>query len=56
MNDGLRELRLRYSLNGMVRLIELVDHMKLGEMPEELAVFLVHASDAANWHDVEESP
>jgi hypothetical protein len=30
-----RELRLRYSVEGMARLIGLLDHMKLGELPEE---------------------
>jgi hypothetical protein len=46
-----RVLRLRYSVEGMARLIGLLDHMKLGELPEEIAMFLAHASNAANWHD-----
>lgn len=48
-----RELRLRYSLDGMVRLIDVLDHTRLGELPEVLAMFLVHASNAANWHEEE---
>jgi hypothetical protein len=54
MNDDLRELRLTYSVEGMVRLIELLDHMKLGDLPEEVAYFLAHASNAANWHSRED--
>lgn len=47
----IRELRLRYSVEGMVRLLELIDNMKLGDLPEELALFLAHASNVANWHE-----
>lgn len=50
----LRELRLRYSVDGMVRLLKLLDGMKLGELPQETALFLVHASNAANWHEVDD--
>jgi hypothetical protein len=54
MSDEIRELRLRYSTDGMARLIELLDRMKLGELPEETAMFLAHASNAANWHEVDD--
>jgi hypothetical protein len=51
MTDEIRELRLRYSVEGMTRLIQLLDNMRLGDLPEELTMFLVHASNAANWHE-----
>jgi hypothetical protein len=37
----------------MARLTAILDNMKLGELPEELTLFLVHASNAANWHPVD---
>ena len=52
--DEIRELRIRYSTDGYVRLVKLIDNMKLGELPEELALFLVHASNAANWEVLED--
>lgn len=51
----IRELRLRYSLEGMIQLIELLGKTDLGVLHPDLAMFLVHASNAANWHDPEES-
>jgi hypothetical protein len=54
MSGEIRELRLRYSVDGMVALIEMFDHMKLGELPEPVALFIAHASNAANWHPWEE--
>ena len=57
MQDHFRhELRLTYSTEGMVRLIQIIDAMKLGELSEELALFLAHASNAANWHEIEVFP
>jgi hypothetical protein len=53
MTEEIRELRMRYSLEGMERVIKIIDVMNLGPLPEELAMFLVHASNAANWHEVE---
>ena len=50
----MRQLRLNYSPDGMVTLITLLDQMKLGLLPEPVALFLVHASNAANWHEMEE--
>lgn len=50
-----RELRLRYTVEGMARLVELIDHMKLGDLPEETAIFLAHASNVANWHEVDDA-
>jgi hypothetical protein len=47
-----RELRLTYSVAGMTRVIDYIDGMKLGELPDFMAVFLAHASNAANWHPV----
>jgi hypothetical protein len=55
MTDDIRELRLRFTVEGMARLIELLDPMDLGKLPPEIAIFLVHASNAANWHEVEEN-
>jgi hypothetical protein len=49
-----RELRLRYTVGGMAELIDVLDKTNLGLLPPELALFLVHASNAANWHEVEE--
>lgn len=54
MPDDIRELRLRYSLDGAHRLVDLLDKMRLGELPEEVAMFLAHASNAANWHEVDD--
>lgn len=50
MNEEIRELRLRYTVSGMTRLLTLMDAMKLGELPQEIALFITHASNAANWH------
>jgi hypothetical protein len=53
MSDDIRELRLRYSVEGMVRLIAYLDNMRLGELPDHVALFIAHASNAANWHPLE---
>lgn len=55
MSEDIRELRLRYSVEGMTRLLILLDTMKLGELPQETALFIAHASNAANWHPMETS-
>lgn len=51
----LRELRLRYSVEGMVGLVELIDRMNLGNLPQGTAVFLAQASNVANWHEVDDA-
>ena len=53
MQDEVYELRLRYTADGMADLITWLDGMKLGELPEPVALFIAHASNAPNWHRIE---
>jgi hypothetical protein len=54
MSD-IRELRIRATTERMARLCRLIDAMPLGNQPEEMAIFLACASNAANWHEVEDA-
>lgn len=50
----LRELRLTYTLDGMAKVMAYIDGMKLGELPDYMALFLVHCSNTDNWQAVED--
>lgn len=49
-DQPIRELRLRYTVDGITQLIDWIDHMNLGAQPDFMAIFLAHASNVANWH------
>lgn len=52
MGDDIRQLRLVYTAEGMADLLAHLDNMRLGELPEPVAMFIAHASNPANWSPV----